>query len=253
MLVTGRHKLLSYGRTYARFAGWADQVFDLVADPNELADLAPSSPQLLARLQARLLREIDVQAVDRAAMASQFVVHRLQEAPCWRHTRRCFAPELRSAELRQLRAWEREAEELFAAELKAAQLPNGTDLLAGHRSVPSCRLPALPRCRTLSAGEAARLVHAAGMQQLDGLDLPGHDRPCVEASADGRYCCCTVCAEDGAAACARNRAWCAAVTLNRERTYATLKGGLHPSGVRAALVRARSPQLAVLVWGGGEG
>ena len=96
-------------------------------------------------------------------------------------------------------------------------------------------------------------MRAAGMEQLDGVDLPGHDRPCVEASADGRYCCCTVCAADGAAACARNRAWCAAVTLNRERTYATLKGGLHPSGVRAALVRAASPQQAVLVWGGGQG
>ena len=50
-------------------------------------------------------------------MASQFVVHRLQEAPCWRHTRRCFAPELRAAELRQLSAWEAEAEQLFATEL----------------------------------------------------------------------------------------------------------------------------------------
>ena len=150
--------------------------------------------------------------------------------------------------------WEDEAEKLFAAELRAAQLPNGTDLLSGHRSAPSCRLPALPRCRALSTSEAARLVHAAGMQRVDGLDLPGHDRPCVEASADGRYCCCTVCAEDGAAACARNRAWCAAVTLNREMTYATLKGGLHPSGVRAALVRAASPQQAVLVWArAGEG
>ena len=109
-------------------------------------------------------------------MASQFVVHRLQEAPCWRHTRRCFAPELRRLELRVLRQWEVEAERLFAPELKAAQLPNGTDLVAGHRSAPGCRLPQLPRCRALPADEAASLVRAAGMQQLDGYDLPGHNR-----------------------------------------------------------------------------
>ena len=88
-------------------------------------------------------------------MASQFVVHRLQEAPCWRHTRRCFAPELRAAELRQLSAWEAEAEQLFATELRAAQLPNGTDLLKGHRSPPSCRLPALPICRALDTHEVS--------------------------------------------------------------------------------------------------
>ena len=43
------------------------------------------------------------------------------------------------------------------------------------------------------------------------------------------------------------------VALNRERTYATLKGGLHPSGVRAALVNAASARQAVLVWTGGGG
>ena len=151
---------------------------------------------------------------------------------------------------RQLRLWEEEGQRLFAPELRAAQLPNGTDLLAGHGSQPTCQLPPLPHCRALSADEVAPAAAAAGMVHVPGVDLPGHDRPCVEASADGRYCCCTVCAADGAAACARNRAWCAVVALNRERTFATLKGGLHPSGVRAALVTAASPRQSVLVWGG---
>ena len=248
MLVSGRHKLLTYGRTYEHFGAWRDQVFDLAADPHETRDLAQAQPALAATLRSRLARQVDVQAVDRRAMAAQFVVFRLQEGACWRHTRRCFGPELRRRDKRRLRAWEDEGQARFAAELRAAQLPNGTDLLAGQGSTPSCKLPPLPHCEPLTPTALSEAAAAAGMELLRGLDLPGHDRPCVEASADGRYCCCTVCAADGAAACARNRAWCSAIAYNRERTFATLKGGLHPARVRAALVRGASQSQSVMAW-----
>ena len=253
MMVSGRYKLLTYGRTYEHFGAWPDQLFDLDADPHETADLSPSQPERVAMLRARLARELDVQAVDRQAMAAQFVVFRLQEGACWRHTRRCFGPELRRRDKRRLREWEDEGQARFAAELRAAQLPNGTDLLAGQGATPGCRLPPLPHCQPLTAAALGEAATAAGMELLPGLDLPGHDRPCVEASADGRYCCCTVCAADGAAACARNRAWCSVIAYNRERTFATLKGGLHPARVRAALVRGASQTQSVMVWRGAGG
>ena len=139
---------------------------------------------------------------------------------------------------------------MCAAELK--QIVGSTAVMPSSLRPAKCALPSLPHCRAVGREETQQLAAAAGMVVLGGdnkgFDLPGYDLPCSASSADGRQHCCTVCAADAASLCARYRVWCSIVTLNREGSYATLKGGVAPSAVRTTLVRAPFDSQAVLVW-----
>jgi len=66
MLRTMRHK-------YVHYVGGPPQLFDLAADPEELADLgaSPDAAALRASLEARLRTVVDPEAADRAAKADQ--------------------------------------------------------------------------------------------------------------------------------------------------------------------------------------
>ena len=59
MLRRGAHKYVAFGHGFnGTFGGYAPQLFDVAADPDELHDLASSQPQLAAELDATLRAEL---------------------------------------------------------------------------------------------------------------------------------------------------------------------------------------------------
>ncbi|XP_078466254.1 arylsulfatase K-like isoform X1 [Lampetra planeri] len=67
MLRVSRWKLVAYGEGPSSSSATRPQLFDLVADPEELRDLSASRPHLTSRLEAALRSLIDYPAVTRAA------------------------------------------------------------------------------------------------------------------------------------------------------------------------------------------
>ena len=78
MLVSGKWKLIEYGRTHRSARLYPAQLFDLDLDPTELVNLASSHPDKVAVMQAELGLQLNVTAIDRDAMAHQYEVHRFQ-------------------------------------------------------------------------------------------------------------------------------------------------------------------------------
>jgi len=69
MVVSGRHKLITFGPVAPFAKNFPDQLFDLETDPWERNNLAAALPATVAKLQAMLATEIDVKASDAAAKA----------------------------------------------------------------------------------------------------------------------------------------------------------------------------------------
>eukprot|EP00928_Gymnodinium_smaydae_P100094 TRINITY_DN973_c0_g6_i1.p1 TRINITY_DN973_c0_g6~~TRINITY_DN973_c0_g6_i1.p1 ORF type:complete len:713 (-),score=157.82 TRINITY_DN973_c0_g6_i1:38-2176(-) len=72
MIRSGRWKCIFYGHTLKRYKNYAPQLFDVVADPDELQDVAASKPLLVKSLEKRLRGIFDIDAVDRKVMRDDF-------------------------------------------------------------------------------------------------------------------------------------------------------------------------------------
>ncbi|MEM6303107.1 MAG: sulfatase-like hydrolase/transferase [Pseudomonadota bacterium] len=69
--VSGAYMLRSGRWKYIEFVGFAPELFDLHADPEELENLAPTRPDDVAKLAAQLRRHVDPEAQDAHAFADQ--------------------------------------------------------------------------------------------------------------------------------------------------------------------------------------
>ena len=69
----GAYKLITFGHSFDAFSearGYVPQLFDVDADPDEVADLAAARPDVVAALDALLRAELDCAAVDAEVKAS---------------------------------------------------------------------------------------------------------------------------------------------------------------------------------------
>lgn len=77
MVRQGDVKLIVYGHTFPWFADYPPQLFNLTADPLEFVNLAPSSPAMVAALEAILTSELgDYEALDALAKANDLFMFR---------------------------------------------------------------------------------------------------------------------------------------------------------------------------------